>query len=85
MGSGLSQMATSAYTGIDKRLFPVGNHAALKNDLDNIPVLEHVLCLLKIYHRFGLGVAPLTLMLSTVRHVDVTHQTWLLNEISISI
>ena len=78
MGDGISKMATLACTELLKRLFPVGDHAALKNDLDNNPVLHHTLCVLsgEIYHRFGLGVAPLTLMLSIVQHVDVTHSTW---------
>ena len=46
MGDGISKMATSAYTGLVKRLFPVGDHAALINDLDNNSVLQHVLCVL---------------------------------------
>ena len=50
----------------------------LKNDLDNNLVLQHALYVLSgnIYHRFGLGVALLTLMLSTVQHVDAIRPTW---------
>ena len=71
-------MATSAFTGLVKKLFSVGDHAVLRNDLDNNPVLQHALCVLsgEIYHRFGLGVAPLSLMLTTVQHVDVTRPKW---------
>ena len=77
MGSGLSKMAASAYTGLVKRLFPVGDHKTLKNDLDNNLVLQHALCVLsgKIYHRFGLGIAPFTLLMSTVQHID-EHSLW---------
>ena len=37
----LNQIVTSAYTGLAKRLIPVGDHAALKNNFDNNPVLQH--------------------------------------------
>ena len=71
-------MATSTYKGLVKKLFPVGDHAALKNDLDNNLVHHHAQCVLsgEIYHKFGLGVALLTLMLSTVQNVDVIRPTW---------
>ena len=54
-----SQMATSAYTGLVKRLLPVGDYTAPKSDLDNKPVLLDALCVLsgEIYHRFGLEIA----------------------------
>ena len=39
MGDGISKMAKPAYTGLVKRLFLVGDHSALKNDLNNNPVL----------------------------------------------
>ena len=80
MGNGLSHMVTSAYIGLVKRVFPVGDYATLNHltDLDNNPVLQNVLCVFsgEIYHRFGLAVAPLTLMLITVQFVDVLSQTW---------
>ena len=87
MGDGINKMATSAYTGLVKRLFPMIDHSALKNDLNNNPVLQHALCVLsgEIFHRFGLGVAPLTLMLSTIQHVGVKGLAWVAQVISILI
>ena len=78
MGNGLSHMVTSAYIVLVKGVFPVGDYATLNHltDLDNNPVLLNFLCVFsgEIYHRFGLAVAQLTLMLITVQFVDVFSQ-----------
>ena len=59
MGDRINKMARSTYTGLVKRLFPVGDRAALKNYLDNNPVLQYFLWVLseETHHRIGLGVA----------------------------
>ncbi|XP_065680440.1 biotin carboxylase-like [Hydra vulgaris] len=70
----LAELATIAYTGIVKKVFLVGYHDALKNDLDNNQILQQALNVLagEVYHRLGLGLAPLAVALSTVTHVDMT-------------
>ena len=78
MGSGLSQMTTSAYTGLVKRFFSVIDHAVVKNNLTITlsSILLYAPFFGEIYHCFGLGVIPLTLMLCAVQHVDGTRPTW---------
>ena len=74
MGEGISHLATKTYTGLVKKVFSVGDHYALQDELNNNPVLQLVLSVIagEAYHKFGLGLAPLSVMISTIQQVDVT-------------
>ena len=54
-----------------KKVFPVGNHSPLLKDLDDNPVVQHALSIVagEIYHKFGLLIAPISAMLTTLQHV----------------
>ena len=50
----------------------------LQYELNNDPVLQHALSTITgvAYDKFGLALAPLSLMFSTIQHVDITRPVW---------
>ena len=51
----------------------MGDHIELQDELDNNPVLHRGLSIIagEVYHKLGLVLAPLSVMFSTVQHVEV--------------
>ena len=83
MGKEILQLATKTYAGLVKKVFPVGDHNALQDELYNNPALQHALSIIagEAYHKFGLALAPLSVMISTIQYVDITRPAWVEQEI----
>ena len=58
------------------------DHNALQDELNNNPVLQHAFSIIagEAYHKFGLALAPLSIMFSTTQHVDITLPAWVKQE-----
>ena len=55
---------------------PPENQFSLLNDLESDPFVEHALssATCELYHRYGMYLAPLTAMLTTVKHCQFNKQ-----------
>ena len=82
MGKGISQLATNTYTSLVKKVFLMGNHIALQDELDNNPVLQHALSNIagEVYHKFGLVLTRLSVLFSPIQQVDITRPVWIMQE-----
>ena len=82
MGKGIILIATRIHTSFVKKAFPVGDHIAVQDELDNNPILQHTLSIIagEVYHEFRLALAPLSVMFSTIQHVDVIQPAWIKQE-----
>lgn len=71
----LGSAAIGLYAGVASMFLPIKNPPALIADLEGDPFVEHALssATCELYHRYGMFLAPLTTVLTTLKHCQFGH------------
>ena len=72
----LGEAFIQIYVGTAALLLPVESQKALVGDLEKDPFVEHMLnsATCELYHRCGKFLAPLAMLLTTVKHCRFEHK-----------